>query len=166
MRLIHNHLPLDTIAAQECKIKSRLFKSIENLIVPLFKRNIPSGKPNEHSYYGYGTISACDRDFTVYFLHELATHRLWPFSEASEKFTINELCSAIDKCVFSYKPKEAACTTCNLNTTVELDKIKKAALDAFPGLCLDCVKRGGTKKGEDVNCRMEHEGFLGIEAFQ
>lgn len=114
----------------------------------------------------YNGVSCPYRSFSMYsYFRELQRCSLWPLSEVFRQSNL----STISQRILSFKESNSTllstdgtkrlcrCSVCQMRFKPLIESAREAHLCTITGLCLDCVKAGGSKtEYEGGNCRIAH----------
>jgi hypothetical protein len=140
--------------AKRAAVAFILQRTIEDLATPILE----SG-PYRGYICGY-RLSSLHK-----YMCELKRCSLWPLSEAFRKSSLSTISTRILSFQESntglestIQPKrDCLCKVCQMRFKELLENARRTHLNSMTGLCLDCVKAGGSKTNkEGKSCRIAH----------
>ena len=159
-----------TVSYYEKRIKKDFLEAIELAIEePLKKRLISRNKVRtgeiSRTPHDSSCVCECDCEKVGTYLWCLKEVGLWPSWSAYRQKTLRavlEIATEFRAVKCKISPSDS-CKTCGMDFNKQVKDCIKKASSSFGGLCLDCVKYGKKDSEKDYSCRIEHEGYMGIE---
>ena len=155
----------------EHELKTRLLERLEIVIGPSLNKPMAAGYPKLGILRERGSelvshmrdhFSECDSTRISVYLQGMLRVGLWPLTSASRKFDLVDVIANLKNANFQLPASVVAeCLSCHLSLRGAINQANLDISKQFQGLCLDCVKYGKPKNGEEGRCRIAHPGYEG-----
>lgn len=127
------------LEVQRETVQANLQKAIEDLATPILASYCKNQYALAHAYF-----------------QGLYKSGLWPLSEKLRQSSLSTIMERMTRFPGINK-NGCTCRMCDVAYKFLLSDMEKKHLSSVTGLCLDCVKDGGSGlKGDNRNCRFEH----------
>jgi len=174
---------------KELQLKTRLLKNLEEIFEPFLKRSPEEcsdwrgpelgNQPQKLPMHSKEFASVCNDRRIANIFKDLTAHGLFPMASLFNEHDLDSLLQKVEhfcgdhrrlpggRVIFPCWEGYIHCWKCGSYPMSAVHHLRARIKAEFPGLCLDCVKRGEDATGTDPKaCRIPHDEFLGIELHQ
>lgn len=171
---------------KELQLKIRLLKDLEEIFEPFLRRipkeygdrrgPSPGKQPQKLPMHSKEFASVCNNRRIANIFKDLAEYGLFPMATLFNEHDLDSLLQKVEhfsgdhrrlpggRMVFPCWEGYIHCWECDSYPMSAVHHLRERIKAAFPGLCLDCVKKGEYATETDTKaCRIPHDEFLGIE---